>query len=123
VKTSELKGAALDWAVALASGATDLHYDTIASWWFKLGGKDRTLSKGWADSQRFNPSTKWACGGPIIEREKINLRFHQHYIGAFIFVHGQPKHLETGGTALIAAMRCYVASKRGDEVHIPEELG
>ena len=30
------------------------------------------------------------------------------------------KHL--GKTKLIAAMRCYVASKLGDEVEIPEEL-
>lgn len=27
-----------------------------------------------------------------------------------------------GPTPLIAAMRCYVASKLGDEVEIPEEL-
>ena len=27
-----------------------------------------------------------------------------------------------GPTALIAAMRCYVTSKRGDEVEVPEEL-
>jgi len=29
---------------------------------------------------------------------------------------------ECGPTPLIAAMRCYVASKLGDEVEIPEEL-
>jgi hypothetical protein len=28
-----------------------------------------------------------------------------------------------GPTPLIAAMRCYVASKLGDEVEIPSELG
>jgi hypothetical protein len=28
----------------------------------------------------------------------------------------------TGSTPLIAAMRCYVASKLGDEVEIPKEL-
>ena len=29
---------------------------------------------------------------------------------------------ERGPTKLIAAMRCYVASKLGDEVDVPEEL-
>ena len=29
---------------------------------------------------------------------------------------------ESGSTPLIAAMRCYVASKLGDEVEVPEEL-
>ena len=33
VKTSELSGVALDYAVAKCEGATNLHYDTIATWW------------------------------------------------------------------------------------------
>lgn len=32
------------------------------------------------------------------------------------------KHYLCGPTPLIAAMRCFVASKLGDEVEIPEEL-
>jgi hypothetical protein len=32
------------------------------------------------------------------------------------------RHLQYGNTPLIAAMRCYVASKMGDEIEIPEEL-
>ena len=31
-------------------------------------------------------------------------------------------YLEHGPNPLIAVMRCYVASKLGDEVNIPEEL-
>jgi hypothetical protein len=31
--------------------------------------------------------------------------------------------MQYGDTPLIAAMRCYVASKLGDEVEIPKELG
>ena len=30
--------------------------------------------------------------------------------------------MQFGPTPLIAAMRCYVASKLGDEVEVPEEL-
>lgn len=33
-----------------------------------------------------------------------------------------PRHYFVGPTPLIAAMRCYVASKLGDEVEVPEEL-
>jgi hypothetical protein len=31
-------------------------------------------------------------------------------------------HVQTGPTPLIAAMRCYVASKLGGDVEIPNEL-
>ena len=47
-------------------------------------------------------SSSWQRGGPIIE----------HYAPLFY----------EGPTPLIAAMRCYVASKLGDEVDVPEEL-
>jgi hypothetical protein len=102
MKTSELTGAALDWAVAKCEGATDFWFDTVATHWVKLDGKDRALRQGWAQS--YLPSTDWSEGGPIIEREGINL------------------FQRKGPTPLIAAMRCYVASKMGDYVEIPEEL-
>lgn len=71
-------------------------------------------------------STDWSQGGPIIERERIRLDCAwsdewtaQHPYNAKIDVYtGWTK----GPTALIAAMRCYVTSKLGDEVEIPEEL-
>ena len=76
--------------------------------------------------QDFIPSTDWAHGGPIIEREGINL-VHQgdaHDWDASLWDYAeQDWHLHTEGpTSLIAAMRCYVASKLGDEVEVPEEL-
>jgi hypothetical protein len=93
-KTSELTGAALDWAVAMA--------------------------ENWAGADfEIKPySTDWAQGGPIIERERITPEWTGEDWMAYI------KHDEEvfGSTPLIAAMRCYVASKLGDEVEIPEEL-
>ena len=70
----------------------------------------------------YYPSTDWAQGGPIIEREGIDLQYQggdndkwaADMFGAECSVYGD--------TPLIAAMRCYVASKLGDEVEIPEEL-
>jgi len=126
MKTSELTGAALDWAVAKCEGGVGLWYDAVATWWTTINGKDRALSKGWAQS--FTPSTDWSQGGPIIEREKISLRPDYWDNGgcrAFIDRGGSAKNTigsMHAPTPLIAAMRCYVASKLGDEVDVPEEL-
>ena len=62
-------------------------------------------------------SSDWSQGGPIIEREKIDLEF----IGpGRVFKEGCMAHFSGRGvhgpTPLIASMRAYVASKYGDEV-------
>jgi hypothetical protein len=73
----------------------------------------------------WRPSTDWAQGGPIIEREGIDICTSNRggWIATLItdweegaFVRGE------GDTCLFSAMRCYVASKLGDEVEIPKEL-
>jgi len=127
MKTSELTGAQLDWAVAKCEGGTGLWHDTVATYWITLDGKDRALSKGWAQS--YTPSTNWAQGGTIIEREKISTNFdlsREHpdgwWIAEFIDEEEYGLHTADGPTPLIAAMRCYVASKLGDDVEIPKEL-
>jgi hypothetical protein len=103
VKTSELTGAALDWAVAKCVGIPKLEVV-----WERL-------------QHSYLPSTDWAQGGPIIEREKIatapdtGLDWWVASIKGGILI-------DHGPTPLIAAMRCYVASKLGDVVKIPEEL-
>ena len=112
MKTSELAGAALDWAVGYArclevtEGKPILARDLMV----------KALRNGMA-----SPSTDWSQGGPIIEREKITIvGFDQHdYWNAH--QSGHP-FIENSPTPLIAAMRCYVASKLGDEVEIPTEL-
>ena len=104
IKTSELTGAALDWAVATEQGWYDLH--------------DKNLSREWHSFHRPKYSTDWAHGGPIIEREKINLIFTDDQWEADT----SADCFGFGGTALKAAMRCYVASKLGDEVDAPDDL-
>lgn len=100
MKTAELTGAALDWAVAKCEGA-----------WVRDGIDD--------DCPEY--STEWSQGGPIIERECIELGMCADQWRAVM-------HLENGSiyaddqTPLVAAMRCYVASKLGETVDIPEEL-
>ena len=71
----------------------------------------------------FGYSTNWAQGGPIIEREAIQLT-PDEYTGtwsAYMTNEGEP-YEGTGQTPLIAAMRCYVASKLGDDIEIPKEV-
>jgi hypothetical protein len=101
MKTSELTGAALDWAVAKCA---DLPYPHV----YDEQGEIVEVS----------PSTDWAQGGPIIEREGITLT-HQAFDWS---AQTDDDLFAYGPTPLIAAMRCYVASKLGDDINIPEEL-
>lgn len=107
MKTYELTGVALDWAVCKAKGEYQCPVDEYTA--------------AWMTNRRY--STDWLLGGPIIEREKIctipphaDIELWEAYHPDF----AQEEHY--GPTPLIAAMRCYVASKLGDEVEIPEGL-
>ena len=96
MKTADLTGAALDWAVAKCVG-------------FDNGD--------WIP----NYSTEWYHGNAIIESEEIAV-WPGEQGGWFASANegaGKDYHADT---LLIAAMRCYVASKLGDEVEVPEEL-
>ena len=121
IKTSELTGIALDLAVGWSLGGTNLMYDTVGTWWITIDGKDRALSKSWA--QAFTPSTNWAHAGPIIEREKIGLNFDDGVWSAYHpRIRPKSRWWRNGTTPLSAAMRAFVASKLGNDVDIPEEL-
>lgn len=101
IKTSELKGAALDWAVAKCEGVP-----------VDQGGWDNRF----IDAYQY--SSDWSQGGPIIEREKIDV----YHLCPGSWRAEDLGNWYNGPTPLIAAMRCYVASKLGDEVEVPEEL-
>ena len=130
VNTAELSGVALDYAVAVAQGATNFRFDTVSTYWVTLDGEDRALSSAWSEKQNWNPSTNWNQGGPIIDcldmqfwkwggapREEMQCaatpvkeEFGLSYTTYF------------GKSKLIAGLRAYVASKLGDEVEIPNSL-
>lgn len=119
-KTSELVGPALDWAVAKCeAGMLYLYY---------ADGEPLYLEEAPDYHQKWNPSENWVQGGPIIEREKIDLSWQSAgQAGWMAYGHdstdcGIPLYDGNGPTPLIAAMRCYVASKLGDEVEVPDEL-
>ncbi len=111
--TTELTGAALDWAVAKCEGIQGL---------VKRGNSLHYPPGQFSDEEAYTPSTDWAQGGPIIEREKMVLGYLSGLACASTFEGNRHQRMEFGTTPLIAAMRCYVASKLGDEVDVPEEL-
>jgi hypothetical protein len=117
VKVSELSGYALDWCVGKliwGKKITTLGSGHKRGVWLISGDNWYTNYKP------YHPSTEWEQGGPIIEREKITLQPVVNPIG-WIALPVQGLAIEAS-TALIAAMRCFVASKMGDTVSIPLEL-
>ena len=121
IKTSELTGAALDWAVCVAAGWTP----TVRS---KVECQNELTTPVFLGDQEQCPSTNWAQGGPIIKnlsRRGLRItgtkcRYASDAPTFTVSLEGYYKSY--GPTPLIAAMRCYVASKLGDEVEVPDEL-
>jgi len=113
IKTSELTGKPLDWAVATCEG-NGVEFDDPTEPWLTVHGI------ALQPLDRYTPSANWAAGGPIIERNRIELIPNGDGWGAFA---DRDEHIpHEGPTPLVAAMRCYVASKLGDKVDVPEEL-
>ncbi|THJ52596.1 DUF2591 domain-containing protein [Burkholderia sp. LS-044] len=126
MKISELTGGELDYWVALADleqGYMHGHMTmrakrNIAGELMVHFGSD---DLGW---DFWHPSSSWAQGGAIIERERIILKpfedgmwgaayeFDADARGGMFYIHRS----QEATTPLIAAMRAYVASKFGDEV-------
>jgi len=105
MKTSELSGAELDMWVAKAE-------EKLA--WISSNGKVYT-EEGW-----YSPSTDWSQGGPLIQREFVTI-YPETYTSGDLWFASPFSGTESfeGETPLIAAMRCLVASKFGNEV--PDE--
>lgn len=122
MRINELEGAKLDYWVARAEGYDPdpekeqlvLHFDGTCRIAWHEGDPPDSL---------YDPSRRWMWGGPIIERECISLVcWAKDSWGAYVGRQGAyfdvyPCDNEgSGSTALIAAMRAYVASKFGEEV-------
>lgn len=130
VKTQQLKGRALDWVVAKIRGYRTVWTDGRLRPVFRLSC---TVEPDWPAY-----STDTAAGWGVVEREDISaVRLNDLY-----FLQGNEKGdyyeplwaaFKTSGAGLkvnemqapdrlTAVLRCYVASKLGDEVEVPEEL-
>jgi hypothetical protein len=124
MKTSELTGAALDWAVAKCEAIPNTHL-------VKKPGKICVYGEvgDLCIDFPYQPSTDWSQGGPIIGFKIDYIERDGDVFQAAIYgVNGHFDLLSgvgfsaVGETILIAAMRCYVASTLGDEVELPTGL-
>lgn len=114
MKTSELSDVALDWAVCKAAEIPTQIQNGVLLW----SGVNSVAS----------PSLNWSQGGPIIESEFIHLNGSKRSNGEIYWFALRVKddksgcNKGSGPTPLVAAMRCFVESRMGDEVEVPEEL-
>ena len=106
IKIAEAPKQVIDFLVAKCEGAVS---DDIDDFCLSVQGE-------------FAYSTDWAQGSPIIDREEIAV-WPDRDTGNWFASANEGCGVDfSGPTLLIAAMRCYVASKLGDEVDVPEEL-
>lgn len=149
IKTSELIGAALDWAVAKAEGVAVVTDPNSPS--CRQMVEDAEAINGW---YCYSPSTDWSQGGPPIESNQVFLdpphdmhranydektgkvkgcweTYESWHATVSARVRTLPPKIEgfpgrvgrgEGETALIATCRAIVTSVFGDEIEIPQEL-
>lgn len=129
IKVSEATNLQLGWLVAICEGKRVSYCGAGPSAYLAYIPK-RSAYKVWSPTT--NPIQMW----PIIEREGIDV--FTSYEGSRIegsfaektgwaarrHTYGGPINPKRflGRTSLIAAARCYVASKLGETVEVPEEL-
>lgn len=132
IKTTELAGHALDFAVVQAEkkNGGNFYQEGDGVTWVRMG--DRTV---------FRPSMLWEVAGPIIWRENIALSpptSPVHRTGGpnagngvsgvwtastwYKGVNGRRSVAWDTESPIVAAMRAYAISKLGDEAEVPYEL-
>lgn len=119
VPISDLAGAALDWAVAVACDEEPMHIRDSEP---RLWNEDHSFG--------YSPSTDWAQGGPLIEKHKVAtiemgepLEWYALIGISFDIGNNLCGEVEaTGQTPLIAGVRAICAAKLGPTVSVPSEL-
>ena len=137
MKVVDAIGAQLDWLVAKADDNLYPKGDVrlLDGKVFTIEAGDYEQSDRW---QRYSPSTDWAQGGPILEREITKVFRNVGGTWSAMILKDVPIPPEDRGTSLaltrraqwngagptplIAAMRCFCCSKLGDVVEVPDEL-
>lgn len=115
IKVAEASGRVLNWAVAKCLGYTEFEF-------WHTGAVTTRQENGLVITHAY--SDDWNQGGPIIDREKVDFEWEPNgkpVVMARLWSK-QRRYRAYGPTPLIAAMRCYVASRVGDEVEVPDEL-
>ena len=124
LKSYDLKGIALDWAVAKSEtlnadyNMVKTHQDNRGNWHVMLDGHR-------------------GCYEPSVDAHQANYLQEELKISVFYVEDDDPLPIEdgpwsaaipnseygyTGPTSLIAVCRCYVANKLGEDIEIPDNL-
>lgn len=124
VKTAELVGPALDWAVAEAEGITRREPMHIRE------SEPRCWSCDY--SYGYSPSTDWSQCGPLIEKYHIQTSYNgngfprsptsEYWCAYACDDSGAFRSSGGGPTPLIAICLAIVRANLGDVVQVPEEL-
>ena len=134
VKTAELAGPALDWAVAKCSG---MPLFTMGDEW--AGKYTITMTAAekpilildltgmmWREYQGvtvpWEPSSDWGQGGPLRDKYDVGIEHGVPDGIPYAYLPGRYLDGSRGETALIALCRAIVAAKLGEVVQIPTEL-
>ena len=121
IKAQDLSGEALNYAATLADkGNAHLIRDYAGALHTYYRHEQHGITV-------YTNHLNWSDAGPIIERERIELKIPEakefgQWMALITDASGDYIH-RSGPTPLIAAMRCFIQSRLGDEVEIPEELG
>lgn len=120
VRTNDLVGAALDWAVATAVGVPIRLEPPCYGLPWRPYRND-------LDRSRYNPSVNWVIGGPLIDQHCKLFGLHKVRAEwrAFAYQHRSEtdmQRLAGGPTALVAFCRALVLVHLGDTINVPAEL-
>ncbi|MEN5107685.1 phage protein NinX family protein [Pseudomonas sp. TWI672] len=119
VKTADLTGEALGWAVGKAEGLElELVGPAYNNPWRVFARYRATVTER---TERYNPWENWALGGQLIQKYRVGFGLYSDSFFAVTRLDEVPGDAD-GSTHLIAACRAIVAAKLGDAVQVPKEL-
>lgn len=117
VKTVDLAGEALAWAVAKAEGLEPkLEAPHYGNGWRVFC--DTTFG----GSKRYNPQEDWALGGPLIDKYYPTFSFVGGLTRAEVILASGESFPVTATNYLVAACRTIAAARHGETVQVPKEL-
>ncbi|AYN15459.1 DUF2591 domain-containing protein [Pseudomonas monteilii] len=126
VKTADLAGEALGWAVGKAEGL-DLFLEPPGYNGVPWRVFARYQGEAIEHTKRYNPWEEWALGGPLFDKHCKGFGMLQDGTASRYraFAYNRPtgfSRLAGGPTILTAGCRAIVALKIGDTVQVPKEL-
>jgi len=119
VKTADLAGEALGWAVGKAEDLdVFLAPPEYGNPWRVFARYRATVTER---TERYNPWEDWASGGDLIEKYRVGFGLYSDSFFAVTGLNDLSGDAD-GSTHLIAACRAIVAARLGDTAQVPKEL-